>query len=261
MRLSRLAFAAAAALVLVPPAQAQRGGDSRMVAMTTTTRHPVRVAYRAAIDVLLGGGYSIGVMSLDRVLMTPDHGADGRPAPSVVQLLFKRKGVSTEVVVTAVVPDAAGRDICRTDQCMTTVLLIETMVTAKLDTVLGRIKPAPRTEADRLAAARALGYAPENPIRVGGGRLEDGAREQHRYLESLRGPRGQRVSYMRLGSCCQFSSPRGHQGTGMLDAYEVRYPGLAKPITLYLDLYTPAPASQGVPPRLHPRCRTAALTA
>jgi hypothetical protein len=164
-----------------------------------------------------------------------------------VQLLFERKGSLTEVVVTAIVPDEAGRDICRTEQCLTQVLLIETMVTARLDTALKRIKPLPRTEADRLAAAGALGYAPENPIRVGGGSLEEGGLAQRRYLESLRGPRGEPVTYLRLGSCCRFSTPRGFQGAGMLDAYEVRYPGLAKPVTLYLDLYTPAPASQGLP--------------
>jgi hypothetical protein len=194
MRLFRFALAAAAVLVLVPAAQAQRRDEGGMVAMTTTTRHPVRVAYRAGIDVLLRGGYAISVMSLDRVLMTPDQREDGRPAQSVVQLLFERKGASTEVVATAVVPDAAGRDVCRTDRCMTTVLLIETMVTAKLDTALSRIKPAPQTAADRLAAAGALGYSPSRPIRVGGGRLEDGDRDQRRYLASLRGPRGERVS-------------------------------------------------------------------
>jgi hypothetical protein len=247
MRLSRFAFAAAAVLALATPAQAQRRDEAGLVAMTTTTRHPVRVAYRAGIDVLSRGGYAISVMSLDRVLVTPDQREDGRPAQSVVQLLFERKGDSTQVVVTAVVPAAAGRDVCRTDRCLTTVLLIEAMVTAKLDTALSRIRPSPRTAADRLAAAGALGYSPSRPIRVGGGRLEDGDRDQRRYLASLRGPRGERVSYLRLGSCCAFSTPRGIQGTGMLDAYEVRYPGIAKPVTLYLDLYTPAPASQGVP--------------
>ena len=240
-----LQIATAAVLVLASSAGAQ--GDDGLVAMTTTTRHPVRVAYRIGIDALLRGGWPISVMSLDRVLMTPSEGPDGRPPGSVVRLEFERKGGSTQVVVTAVVPDAAGRDVCRTDRCQAQVLLIETMVVAKIDTALARYRPPPRTAADSLAAARALGYAPENPIRVGT-TLEEGDRNQRKYLERLRGPRGQPVTYLRLGSCCEFRTPRGHQGTGLLDAYEVRYAGLAKPIVLYLDLYTPAPPAQGIPP-------------
>jgi len=238
--------AAAAVLALAPAVHAQRS-EQGLVAMTTTTRHPVRVAYRTGIDVLLRGGWPISMMSLDQVLITPSQRADGRPAGSVVRLEFERKGSATQVVVTAVVPDPNGRDLCRTDRCETQVLLIEAMVVAKMDTALARYRPPGRTRADSLAAARALGYAPENPIRVGT-TLEDGDRNQHRYLEMLRGPRGQAVAYMRLGSCCEFRTPRGHEGTGLLDAYEVRYPGLASPIVLYLDLYTPAPPTQGIPP-------------
>ena len=246
MRSLRIAFAVAAAAALAAPAAAQRQGGDGLVSMTTTTGHPVRVAYRTGIDALLRGGYPIGVMSLDRALYTGDQDPDGRPARSAVRLLFERKGDSTVVVVTAIVPDSAGRDICRTDRCMTQVVVIETMLLAKIDSGLARVRPAARTEADRLAEARALGYAPENPIRVGG-RLEEGVRNERKYLERLRGPRGEEVAYLRLGSCCEFPTSKGPQGTGLLDAYEVQYPGLATPITLYLDMYTPAPPSQGVP--------------
>src|SRR4051812_35110032 len=159
MRLSRFAFAAVLGLALTAPAQAQRRGDAPMVAITTTTRHPVRVAYRAAIDVLASGGYAISIMSLDQALVTPERREDGRPARSVVELRFERKGDSTQVAVRALVPDASGRDVCRTDACLTTVLVIETMVVAKLDTVLAGIRPSPRTAADRLAAAGTLGYS------------------------------------------------------------------------------------------------------
>jgi hypothetical protein len=247
MRSLPIAAAVAAALALASSGRAQRP-DEGLVAMTTTTPHPVRVAYRIGIDALLRGGYPISFMSLDQALVTPSQRADGRPAGSVVRLEFERKGTTTQVVVTAVVPDPDGRDICRTDRCQAQVLLIETMVMAKIDTALARVRPPVRTAADGLAAARALGYAPENPIRVGGGRLEDGDRNQRRYLEALRGPRGEAVAYLRLGSCCEFRTPRGHEGIGLLDAYEVRYPGLASPIVLYLDLYTPAPPSQDIPP-------------
>lgn len=199
MRLLPLAPAAAALLALAAPARAQQRDENGLVAITTKTAHPVRVAYRAAIDVLLRGGYPIAMMSLDRALVTPERKPDGSPAASVVQVLFDRVGDSTRVAVTAIVPDAAGREICRTDSCLTRVLLIETMVTAGLDTALKRVRPAPRTAADALAAAHAFGYAPESPIRVGNGRLEDGDRNQRQYLARLRGPRGEAVTYFPPG--------------------------------------------------------------
>ena len=248
MRLTPLA-AVAATLALVSPASAQQQqrDDNGLVMITTNTAHPLRTAYRAGIDALFRSGYPIAMMSLDRVLVTAQEGPDGRPAQSAVRLLFEPRGDSTHVSVTAIIPDSAGRDICRTDRCLAQVLVIETMVTAQLDSALKRVKPLPRTAADSLAAAKALGYAPENPIRVGG-RLEDGDRNQRKFLEVLRGPGGEAVTYLRLGSCCEFPTPKGIQGTGLLDAYEVQYAGLAKPITLYMDMYTPAAASQGLPP-------------
>lgn len=57
-----------------------------------------------------------------------------------------------------------------------------------------------------------------------------GAARQRRYLDSLRGPEGQRVTYRRTGQ------DRAPDGT-ILDAYEVTYEGLEKPITLFLDWY------------------------
>jgi hypothetical protein len=67
----------------------------------------------------------------------------------------------------------------------------------------------------------------------------------HKYLDTLRDPAGEPVSHLRLGSCCAFPSTKSPNRFGMLDAYEVTYPGLARPMTLYVDMYTPP--SQGVP--------------
>lgn len=192
--------------------------------------------------------YPIAMMSLDRTLITSQKGPDGRPAQSVVRLLFEPRGDSTYVHVTAIVPDSAGRDICRTDRCLTQVLVIETLVSAQLDSALKRVTPSGRTAADSLAEAKAFGYAPENPIRVGGGNLQEGAINEHKYIGMLRGPAGEPVTHLRLGSCCQFATTKSPNGQGLLDAYEVTYAGLARPVTLYLDMYTPAAPSQGVPP-------------
>ena len=71
----------------------------------------------------------------------------------------------------------------------------------------------------------------DHAAQVGGGAMYVAARER-RYLDPLRGPMGEAVQYKRLGSMPLEKDP----GT-ILDAYEVTYPGLEKPIILYLDAY------------------------
>lgn len=75
-----------------------------------------------------------------------------------------------------------------------------------------------------------FGYRPDKAIRVGGGAAYVAAREQ-RYLQGLRGPNGQPISFKRSGSTGQQS-----QG-GIVDVYAVMYEGLERPIVLYLNAY------------------------
>ena len=71
----------------------------------------------------------------------------------------------------------------------------------------------------------------EHPVQVGGGAMYVAARER-RYLDVLRGPMGEAVQYKRIGSL----RPE-KDGRTILDSYEVTYPGLDKPLVLYLDAY------------------------
>jgi hypothetical protein len=66
----------------------------------------------------------------------------------------------------------------------------------------------------------AYGFHPEDPVRVGWG-----DRGILAFFELLRGPQGQRVAWRRLGP---------HPGTGV-EAFEVTYEGLPRPVRLYLD--------------------------
>jgi len=84
------------------------------------------------------------------------------------------------------------------------------------------------------------GFTAENPIKVGGG-IEGGARGEQSYLNALRGPAGQAITYSRRGSCCPFKTPNGLiNNTGMLDAYVVTWEGNDKPLTLYINMYDKA---------------------
>ncbi|MDT0678074.1 hypothetical protein [Autumnicola musiva] len=92
-----------------------------------------------------------------------------------------------------------------------------------------------------------LGYNPSHPILVGSNDLRYGPEYEQNYLNNLSGPNGEVISYTRLGSCCEFATPKGIMGGGMLDKYEIKYEGLEKPIILYLNMYEPAPKEIKVP--------------
>jgi hypothetical protein len=76
-----------------------------------------------------------------------------------------------------------------------------------------------------------LGRVPAKAIRIGGGALDMAARER-RYFDSLRGPGGETLTYVRKGS----TAPQPGQ-RGPLDIYEVKYEGLEQPLVLYVDAY------------------------
>ena len=74
----------------------------------------------------------------------------------------------------------------------------------------------------------AYAFTKEKPVQVGGMPMF-GASRQRRYLDTLRGPDGQPIRYTRAGAV--------EVGDWLVDAYQVTYDGLERPITLYLDWY------------------------
>ena len=79
-----------------------------------------------------------------------------------------------------------------------------------------------------IATDDTYGYTKENAIRVGdGGELFGGPPRESAYLDNLRGPNGEPISYERMGSL-------NFEDT-ILDEYVIT--GLGNPITLYLDIY------------------------
>ena len=80
----------------------------------------------------------------------------------------------------------------------------------------------------------AFGTALAAAIHVGGGAMYAGARER-RYLDALRGPGGEPLQYKRTGS--RPLDPQNPNDRTIIDLYDVTYPGLDKPIVLYLDAY------------------------
>ena len=81
------------------------------------------------------------------------------------------------------------------------------------------------------------GYTESNPIMVGG--INEGPLNERRFLNALVGPKGEEISYQRVGSCCHFYTQNGISGGngGLLDRYAITYEGLKTPIILYLNMY------------------------
>jgi len=89
----------------------------------------------------------------------------------------------------------------------------------------------PNLAACQIATDPTYGLSPENPIRLGSQNLYDGIARMEAYLNTLRGPNFEEISYTRL-------DPMYNQADQIVDPYEISYAGLSEPLTLYFDLYT-----------------------
>lgn len=92
-------------------------------------------------------------------------------------------------------------------------------------------------ELNEISDDESYGYTEKNPIKVGGSSNNEGPRNERRFLNALLGPKGEVVTYQRQGSCCPFKSQHGFMGRGMLDRYEVKFEGQAKPVYIYINMY------------------------
>ncbi len=88
------------------------------------------------------------------------------------------------------------------------------------------VVPEPRASATTAPRVEVVeyGFHPQDPIRVGWG-----DRGLMAFLELLRGPRGERIAWKRVGPCCGTGTPTE------LEVFEVSYDGLTAPVSLYLD--------------------------
>jgi hypothetical protein len=251
MRIPLLAAAAALSLAALPPAPAAAQGEQDFVVQYAVSEAP-RAVYLAALEALEGQGYVLRVRSLDEQILTlPRFRSDPPGADELApQLLVtvEPAGDSTRLTIHGRAVPGRPRELKGADaeRALAASLEAQVMASAAIDSLLEHRYAG--VDADRREGSTEHGYGRENPVRVGGGAAE-GVRRQRRYLDRLRGPAGEPVRYRRLGSCCIFATPTGHEGQGALDAYEVMVEGADRPVVLYLDLYTepeaPPPAPAG----------------
>lgn len=93
-----------------------------------------------------------------------------------------------------------------------------------------RIKLQPATDPQ-------YGYSPGKPIRT----APRAAGLHIAYLNALRGPKGEPVTYERRGACCEFEDKSLPLGGGLLDVYKLQVDGSNDVLTLYVDMYRSGP--------------------
>lgn len=81
------------------------------------------------------------------------------------------------------------------------------------------------------------GYDQDYPINIFYRNTANETINQERFLNALAGPKGEKITYTKLESCCPFPTKRTDLGAGFLDVYELKWDGQKKPLKLYLNIY------------------------
>ena len=81
------------------------------------------------------------------------------------------------------------------------------------------------------------GYDADYPINLFFRNTINETINQQRFLNALAGPKGEKITFTKLESCCPFPTKRTDLGAGLLDVYELKWDGQKKPVKLYLNIY------------------------
>lgn len=91
-------------------------------------------------------------------------------------------------------------------------------------------------EINQFSTDKKYGYDKDYPINIFYKTTNTDA-NQERFLNALAGPKGEKITYTKLESCCPFPTKRSEMGAGFLDVYELKWEGQKKPILLYINIY------------------------
>lgn len=81
------------------------------------------------------------------------------------------------------------------------------------------------------------GYDMDYPINVFYRNAKEVTLNEERFLNALAGPKGEKISYKKLESCCPFPTKKSEMGAGFLDIYEIKWEGQKNAIKLYMNIY------------------------
>lgn len=118
--------------------------------------------------------------------------------------------------------------------CVSTRLTIKNIDDKAPDLILSKDNTFVITEYSK---DKKYGYDKDYPVNIFYKNTKNDTINQPRFLNALAGPNGEKITYKKLENCCPFPTKRTEMGAGMLDVYEITWPGQAKPVKLYLNIY------------------------
>ncbi|WP_395056402.1 2-dehydro-3-deoxyphosphooctonate aldolase [Flavobacterium sp.] len=87
------------------------------------------------------------------------------------------------------------------------------------------------------ATSKKYGYNQDYPVNVNFTSVEDGPKNQIRFLNALAGPKGEKIIYVKKDACCPFPTKKIDTGAGTIDTFEITWEGQAKPFLLYINKF------------------------
>jgi len=103
--------------------------------------------------------------------------------------------------------------------------------------------PVPKLTADNTFVITAYsqdkkyGYDKDYPVNVFYRDTKNETLNQERFLNALAGPKGEKITFTKIETCCPFPTKRNEMGAGFLDVYELRWEGQKSPVKLYLNMH------------------------
>ena len=81
------------------------------------------------------------------------------------------------------------------------------------------------------------GYDKDYPINLGFENEKYSPKNIALFFNALTGPKGEKISYDKVDTCCPFPTKKSVMGAGTLDIYNVMFEGSDKKIVLYINIY------------------------
>ena len=81
------------------------------------------------------------------------------------------------------------------------------------------------------------GYDQDFPINLYFRNIKEEPKNLERYFNALTGPKGEKIFYKKVATCCPFPTKKSEMGAGFIDIYEITWVGQKKPIRLYVNIF------------------------
>jgi hypothetical protein len=81
------------------------------------------------------------------------------------------------------------------------------------------------------------GYNPDYPINLFFKNIKDEQKNLERFFYAITGPKGEKIFFKKVGTCCPFPTKKSEMGAGYIDLYEITWVGQRSPIKLYINIF------------------------